>query len=897
MLYSVISALGLSRNKGFTQRHDQWEDNDASDYSLENDVPQSGRYDRSVQNESSYTPLPPKRSSSSNRERPSGIPRPGSHTPSRLPSAMNTPRSRSYSSSSADSQVTKQSIIPPMPQIPTARGRSGVTKTNQEFGTRTNDSYPTAVDYSQPRSHANVSRRPTAVSRPRSRSYSRAGSVISECPPPLPGSNSDSDSVRELEALSAINQDLEPTPKRTPWAKDRRRFANPDTSAGSGAISSISADVSSGRTSVGTRYDQPPTPVAYPRKSSLKAPSDFRNSVTPSTAVPSTPGRMPSAAVKPSWGVLEERLSSDYEEGARANSRADSSIITGNTKEVPSHGDNVKSSLVSFGRNSFQRAPVAGGSSRVEPVKSSDVEAESAKPLRSRNRYSSVHSKGKPEESGKAGPDLLHISSIADTPLPTPPLPQFDTHVKSRTPRQDRTGEVTRKELRSETISSPVETMLIGPAPGAEANVTPNSRRMSTPVRSVRESSVYIASTPAASRTPGARRLSEPSPNKGTPGSSTKDQSSKDQEPPQTIFQRLARRASLSTGKSPKPGGTPKSPKGVSTPKSLLDVEHDPADSPFGLDLETPRATTGTGTGPFGCGRVGSHMAREELSERQKNRQSNVYQSSMYSATPINEPRKPRSKAVEEDSAEKLGSPFMGDGSPRFGIDERFRSPKKRTKSGLRTSLSSEVWEDCLADMRTGHNAFNDSHKEKPQELFNYHVSNEVVENATDYLAEGLPIATVLSSPRESQSEMTPRATVPPSPVTQSRRRSQYQYTSRLRTGVDGKNGNPDSSSTGTSTSESRIRIPVGRSHSQTPSFIPSVTTTRSSARSSLGSSSRSQFSDSSDEQESRARNHSTTGAYPTDRKEQESRFSQGIECYLIRTIAYTNTAILLVGF
>lgn len=692
-MLGVTFVLRANGNRSGPIRHrDQWEDNDASDYSQDDDSTQSSRYHQSSQNHTYDTALP-RRPSSTNKDRPSGIPRPGGHTPSRLPSALKAPRSRSYSSSSsADSQATNEEIIPPVPQIPSNRGRSGATKTSgQESGGRVESAYGSNTDHSQARTQSSLSRRPTSVSRSRSRSYTRTGSTVPECPPPLPGSNSDSDGSREFEAPPII-QDSERTPRRASWAKDRRRFADPAFSAQSAGagVPHVASE--------GTRYNQPSTPVASGRKSALKTPTNFRNSVVPSTLAPPIPSRIPPATTKSSWVPIEERQSSDYEDSTRASSRSSSSTGTGNIQHNSSHRDSDKSSYVSSRRSSsHQRALPPNESSRAEPPRPLPSATKSgATPntsLPSRNHYSSVYSKGKLDEPcDKTELDVVHISSMMDMPLPTPPLPQFDTVVKNRTPRQERTSGPEQTEQLQETVSSPVETMLMGSAGAAAANATPNARRVSTPGRPPRESAIYVPSTPAASAPPGARRRSEPSPNKTTPGPSTRDQSSKDREPTPSILQRLVRRASLSTGKSPKLESTSKSPKSVSTPKSQLDVDHDATESPFGLELETPRASTGAGTDHSMSGRAGAgsttQAGRENQSERYKNRQSSIYQGTM--APTANEVEKPRSKivdAVSENNTEKLGSPFMGDGSPRFGIDERFRSPKKRTKSGLRASL------------------------------------------------------------------------------------------------------------------------------------------------------------------------------------------------------------------
>jgi hypothetical protein len=246
------------------------------------------------------------------------------------------------------------------------------------------------------------------------------------------------------------------------------------------------------------------------------------------------------------------------------------------------------------------------------------------------------------------------------------------------------------KDERSEqpdTISSPVETVLIGSAPDPQPNVTPNSKLAPDLVRSTRESSVYALPVPVVSPPPGGRRLSEPSPKNSTPVLSARVQSPIYREPPPNIIQRLARHASFSGGKSPKKSNVPKSPKLSGTPKSTLEVDHNAHEPPFDLELETPRAAAGTDSGR----KVSNSTTQFGSLNRQRSRQGTENQSAMYSRTVEQDLRKLHPKVIEDvtgSNAEKLGSPFMGDGSPRFGIDERFRSPKKRTKSGLSELLT-----------------------------------------------------------------------------------------------------------------------------------------------------------------------------------------------------------------
>ncbi|CAE6380761.1 unnamed protein product [Rhizoctonia solani] len=196
----------------------------------------------------------------------------------------------------------------------------------------------------------------------------------------------------------------------------------------------------------------------------------------------------------------------------------------------------------------------------------------------------------------------------------------------------------------------------------------------------------------------------------------------------------------------------------------------------------------------------------------------------MYSRTVGQDLRKLHPKVIEDvtgSNAEKLGSPFMGDGSPRFGIDERFRSPKKRTKSGLRNDASKP----------------ND---DQSQELLEYYGHDAMKNNTADYYIEGPPIGTVLSSPGHTQKEMTPS-----SPKAQSKRRSQYQYTSRTRPGTvkqRGSDGLP-----GASSDTSDDRTPIARPQTRSSSFVSPPIITKTSVTS-LESSTRSEFSDSEQE-------------------------------------------------
>ncbi|CAE6451569.1 unnamed protein product, partial [Rhizoctonia solani] len=594
-----------------TRRSGGWDDNDASDYSQDDGVQApSTRYDSLGYNEpygasTTYAHAP------SSREKPSGIPRPGGHT-LRPPSAMKPPRNRSYSSPSSADRATNEDV-PPVPQIPHSRGRSAASEIRDDS---------TRTDYSRNRPQSGLSRR-SSVSRPRSSSHSRDGHMDAENPPPLPSSNSDGDGARATEQ----------TPKRASWAKDRRRFANATPTTG--ISTSKESDLLPVR-GTGNRYDQPPTPVVVGRQSSLKSPSTFRNSITPTSIAPPVPSRIPSVSTKPAGEALKlyKRLEHDVDSGNSSRTK-------------PFLGKNGANPTSSY-------APRMTNTSRSEPVKqpSAGSNAITGTAVLSRSRQSSVYPKTDPEEAQRQSKPVI-ISSMHDAQLPVSPFTQPNTATGNRTPQQNGTEGTDPLE----TIPSPVETMLIGSAPTPQASKTPTSRRMSTPIRPTRESSVYVPPTPAASSTPNTRRLSEPSPNKGT--SLTKSQSPVEREPPPTILQRLARRASFSAGKSPKATNAPKSPKTSSTPKN------------------------------------------------------------------------------------------------RFGIDERFRSPKKRIKSGLR------------------YNTF-DSNDDRSQELLEYYGHGIVsLANTANYYIEELPIGTVMSSPGSMPVDQTPKGTMPSSPMAQSKKRNQ----------------------------------------------------------------------------------------------------------------------------
>lgn len=141
--------------------------------------------------------------------------------------------------------------------------------------------------------------------------------------------------------------------------------------------------------------------------------------------------------------------------------------------------------------------------------------------------------------------------------------------------------------------------------------------------------------------------------------------------------------------------------------------------------------------------------------------------------------------------------------------------------------------------------------------------------NSTDYLSEGLPIATVLSSPGEARSGSH-------SPMVQSKRRSHYQYTSWQRTGV----GNTKDNSESSVVEELRMEIPGERLRPRIPSCIPTLTATCPSSPSLNSSSSRSQFSDYSDEEERVVPDYSKARTGEIDSKEWENKSTPGTRNY-----------------
>ncbi|KAH7337495.1 hypothetical protein B0J17DRAFT_429754 [Rhizoctonia solani] len=786
---------------GTVRHHGGWDaNNDFSDYSQDDSAqPQSTRYNRTGYGESQIPAAMYTRPSS--KDKPSGIPRLGG-SGLRPPSAMKVSRNRSCSPASASDSRTVNGSVPPAPQISHAQAPSEIS------GAR-DDSYNTGAGYPHNRPHSGLSHCPSSISRPRSRSYSRSGNMDAENPPPLPGSNSDSDGARSVEQ----------TPKRASWAKDRRRFASATPTSATSNFEDNQSDllaVGDG----GIRYDQPPTPVPGIRRSSLKPPSKLGNPSTPTTAPP-VPSRIPSVSAKPTREDPKIRQSMERNVGLGNRSHTNPSI--GNSR-----AEDIKMPQIASRRESSQtRTSRASDSSDIssEAVKRPPVGPSSISSKAARPRNHQISKVGSGEVKEQSVPAI--ISSRHDAQLPTSPFAQSNAASGTQSSRHHGTGD----NKRPETISSPVETMLMGSAPTSRTIETPNLRRMSTPIRPTRESSVYVPPTPVTSSTLSGRRLSEPSPSKVTP--SAKGRSPTEKEPPPTILQRLTRRASFSSGKSPKTASIPKGPKASSTPKSRLNVDHDTEDSPFDLELETPRPTiiVGKDTGS----KNSSSNVRRELSDRQGNRQSNICQSTAHSGPTGEEVRKPRSKIIEEvsgDSEGRLGSPFMGNGSPRFGIDERFRSPKKKAGSGLR------------------YDTF-EPDDDRSQELLDYYGHGAVEPaNTANYYIEGLPIGTVLSSPESTPLNHTPKQTTLSSPKIQSKKRSQYQYASRTRPIVVGSGSKQKHSGepAKAKNDNSDGYTPTTMSRSRGPSFVPPPIITRTSVTS-LETSTRSEFSDCSDQE------------------------------------------------
>ncbi|KAG9103390.1 hypothetical protein FRC06_011133 [Ceratobasidium sp. 370] len=186
----------------------------------------------------------------------------------------------------------------------------------------------------------------------------------------------------------------------------------------------------------------------------------------------------------------------------------------------------------------------------------------------------------------------------------------------------------------------------------------------------------------------------------------------------------------------------------------------------------------------------------------------------------------------------------MGDGSPRFGIDERFRSPTTRTRSGLRNGILGE------------------SREEESQELFDYYTGDDAASSAEDYFVEETPIATVLSSPGDARRGAAMKSSVPPSPMVQSRKQGQYQYGGR--TGAEpAESTNAEDRLRGEPQGDnSSLRTPRDRTPSRVSFSLKAPDAARENTRSSSESSRMSQFSDSPDEQETIAKpaGHLTAG-------------------------------------
>ncbi|KAG9077511.1 hypothetical protein FS749_010599 [Ceratobasidium sp. UAMH 11750] len=806
------SGYGAPQNRSY----DEWDENLNYDKSQDEDPVHKPGYagqprNQSFSRNSTYGQTPDSRIdhlSASRRRQPSGVLRSGVGPPSRLPSALKTPRSRSYSSSSSADSRAGAVEVPPLPHSSAAHPEvpaGNIYDTNAL-------SYANTSTSSRSRSQSGLPRRAPSVSRSSSRPRSRNDNPKPDYPPPpLPGSNSDSDGAREFEGLSF--RDHEKTPNPTSWAKDRRRFTN---------TSPLPGDAALGVPRVDPAGATPPAHVPSGRKSFLPS----KPAVVPSTGGSSqTPSRsrIPSVSIKPSRAPVEQQQSLEAGTGIRLPSRPvdkswdESSRIYSRSRSSQSdysrrRGDPHPTENIELSRTRSELGVTAGADDSS----------------RSQRRYSAADSKLKPiAPNENDGMDVVHISSMKDMPLPVPPLPQPDFVLKNRGTRDSWNAE----EARPNTISSPLETILMGSNPEA----TPSARRMSTPMRSERESSIYVHATPAAPKTPNPRRFSEPSPGNGNGSSRTpvKDQTPKEEEAPPTILQRLVRRASFSAGKSPKPSdSTSKSPRGgAGTPQNQAEVEHY-AESPFGLDIVTPRAIgdprTGSSELGFDHSGVGLGVAQQDSSRHQKHWQSQLVVPTTTAGT-----KRPRPKAVDnvagaQGDIEKLGSPFMGDGSPRFGIDERFRSPRARTKSGLR-----------------------EPREEEPQELFDYYPGDETASGAEDYLAEETPIATVLSSPGDARRRTAAKSPVPSSPMVQSKKKSQYQHGGRIHVEPAGITNaenrlrgktSGDNSSLGTPRDHTPSRITLS------PKAPDAIRENRT--RTSSEASRTSQFSDSPDEQE-----------------------------------------------
>ncbi|KAG8744114.1 hypothetical protein FRC10_010795 [Ceratobasidium sp. 414] len=565
------------------------------------------------------------------------------------------------------------------------------------------------------------------------------------------------------------------------------------------------------------KYEHPHAPSG--RKSFLPTKPAPVPSTGGSSRIPSR-SRVPSTSAKPSLIPVEPRQSLEAGTGVRSPSRP--------VDEAPRIYSHSKSSQPDYPQrrgNSYHTENIGLSRTRTESGATPGAGDSSG----SQRLYSAADSKQPNTPNEK---DVVHISSVKDMPLPVPPLPRAGLVPKDRGARDGWNTE----EARPKAISSPLETILMGSNP----NAAPSARRMSTPIRTEQESPMYVHAAPTVPTTPSSRRFSAPSPGNGNGSSRTpvNDQTPKEQEAPPTILQRLVRRASFSTGKSPKQSnGTPKSPRSAGTPKNRAAVEQYHAESPFGLDIVTPRAIVDPGMGSSTLGFDLPGVAPQDLPQSQKHRQSGLRQP----VVPLTAgTKKPRPKVVDavagaQGDVEKLGSPFMGDGSPRFGIDERFRSPRARSKSGLRN--------DILGELR-----------DESQELFDYYTGDDTASNTEDYLAEETPIATVLSSPGDARRGTAIKPPAPSSPMVQSRRQSQHRYGGRVCVEPVEATNAEDHLRGKTLRDNSSLRTLRDRTPSRVTFSPKAPDATRENTQSFSESSRMSQFSDSPDERETIAK-------------------------------------------
>ncbi|KAG8753887.1 hypothetical protein FRC12_011390 [Ceratobasidium sp. 428] len=782
-----------TRNQDYHHRND----NVASDYSQNDQV---------YSNQHTYSNQPQKPAASRNlaakhgfdsrniappaphRAQTSSIARSGTTTPSRLPSALRAPRTRSYTSSSSTNSHTTAEETPPLPQNLANRSQVSTGRTREDISTNSASRANTSIS-SHSQYQSGLPRRSASASRSNSRSRSRNDYSKPDSPPPLPESHSGSDGTREIEPPSTSFYDRKKVPNMASWAKDRRRFASLEPSSGDGDLLIPQPDAAR----VVRNYEQPPTQAPPERRSSLAPRPPLPPSSTGSSHV-SNRSRIPSAPAKPNYTSVENKTRNEPSSGS---SRPKSSQI-GHLRRP------ANSNIGSLDR-SYESTAITVAGDLSQGQRHRDASESKPKPSTPNERNST---------------DAIHISSMKDMPLPTPLFPQSDLVPKNRRTTDNRSPEDTRPR----TISSPLETMLMGSNPDS----TPNTKRMSTLVRTRQELSTYV---PTAPTTPRARRYSEPSPGGGDQSSRTpvRDQTPKEQEAPPTILQRLVRRASFSAGKSPKSNSsTPKSSRSVGTPKNQAEVEHYDAESPFGLDVDTPRATTDSGTGSSGRSGGGLGVPEKDLSHRERRQQSGFGHSAAPPASTSG--KKPRSKAIDnitgaQDGVDKLGSPFMGDGSPRFGIDERFKSPRLRSKSRLRNDVSSEARE------------------EDSQDLFDYYTSDDTGGNDEEYFLEDTPVATVLASPGDSGHGGTTKSSIPPSPMARSKKRSQYQHAGGIYSDP-AELVNAENRSRSKPPGNDSLHTPRDRTPSRVTFSPVAPDTVREGTRSSSQSSGRSQISD-----------------------------------------------------